>query len=354
MTTEIEPPRGRPRVSVVLSFLNEEEVIPELLRRLRAVFSKEFNKISGYEFVFVNDASSDLSEQILRHEIKEHADIVFVNLSRNFGVSESVYAGLRYTTGDVVIYMDADLQDPPEVIPELLDRWQNDPEVEVVYTTRRKRMGENFLKLMLTRVGYRLINRISNLSLPVDSGDFKLLSRRVVDELIRWEEKLPYMRGLVTWVGFKQVQVFYDREPRFDGPNKTKYPVLSKRTIYGYLDRALISFSDAPLKLSLLIGFAFAGLAGTYLVVVLIQKLFGWHEPGWPAIMATMLLLGGIQLIVMGFIGLYINVIFMEVKGRPNYIVRDVVRAEDTGSTPGEPLREKVDEVKSATPADLQ
>jgi len=142
------------------------------------------------------------------------------------------------------------------------------------------------------------------------------------------------MRGLVSWVGFKQVPVFYDRAPRFDGREMTKYSVLSWRTISGYLDRALISFSDAPLKFSLLVGFMMAAMAASYLVVVLVQKLFGWHEPGWPAIMATMLLLGGIQLMVLGFIGLYINVIFLEVKGRPNYIIRDVVRAPDPSTEP--------------------
>ncbi len=166
-----------------------------MLGRLRTVFSAEGDGISGYEFVFVNDASTDKSEEILRREIETHGDIVLVNLSRNFGVSESVYAGLFYATGDVVIYMDADLQDPPEVIPEMLERWRSDPEVGVVFTTRRKREGEHFLKLLLNRIGYRLINRVSNLPLPVDSGDFKLLSRRVVDELIAREEKLPYMRG---------------------------------------------------------------------------------------------------------------------------------------------------------------
>lgn len=320
--------RKTPSVSVVLSFFNEAAVIPELLARLRAVLRQEVaaGNVRRYELIFVNDASTDQSAALLGEQITQ-GDIVLVNMSRNFGVSECVYAGLKEAGGDAVIYMDADLQDPPELIPTLLARWKDDPAVEVVYTTRRRRQGEHPLKLLLTRFGYRFINRISEINLPVDSGDFKLLSRRVVDQLLAMEEKLPYLRGLVSWVGFKQAQVFYDREPRFDGRRATKYPVLSRRVIYGYLDRALISFSDAPLKMSLILGFLFASLAGIYLIVVLFQKLMGWYEPGWPAIMATMLLLGGIQLVVLGFVGLYINVIFLEVKKRPVYIIESVIRS---------------------------
>lgn len=317
--------RSRPFVSVVLSFYNEEAVIPELLSRMRKMFAGVRDQISGYELIFVNDASTDNSEELLCREVERKGDIVLVNMSRNFGVSECVYAGLAQSQGDAVVYMDADLQDPPEVIPALLEQWQTDPETEVVYTTRRTRAGEHPLKLLLTKIGYRFIKSISNMDMPVDSGDFKLLSRRVVDEILKCEEKLPYFRGLVSWVGFKQVPVYYDREARFDGRENTKFAVFSKRVIYGYLDRALISFSDAPLKLALFSGFFIAAMAAVYLMVVLVQKLFGWHEPGWPAIMATILFLGGVQLIVMGFIGLYINVIFHEVKKRPNYIVKNVL-----------------------------
>lgn len=334
MNTDLAPRRNRPFVSVVLSFYNEAAVIPELLARLRKVFAGEGERIAGYELVFVNDASTDASELLLRGEIAAMRDVVLVNTSRNFGVSECVYAGFRHARGDAVVYMDSDLQDPPEVITELLARWRDDPQAEVVYTTRRTRAGEHPLKLLLTKYGYRFISRISHVRLPVDSGDFKLLSRRVVDELLRCEEKLPYLRGLVSWVGFKQVQVFYDREARFDGRDNTKMPVISRRVIYGYLDRALISFSDAPLKLALLVGFGFASLAGLYLFVVLLQKIMGWYVPGWPALMAAILLLGGIQLIVLGFIGLYMNVIFLEVKKRPNYIIRDVLRAGAEGAEP--------------------
>lgn len=326
--------RAHPLISVVLSFYNEEQVLVELICRLRAVFRdlQGMGAIRGYELVFVNDDSTDRSLEILTEEIKKGKDISVINMTRNFGASECVLAGMRYTKGDAVIYMDTDLQDPPELIPELVARWKQDPDVEVVYTTRLSRVGEHPLKLFITKWGYRFINKTSNINLPVDSGDFKLLSRRVVEEVLRLKEKQPYLRGLIRWVGFKQAQVFYHREARYDGRGNTKFPVLSRRVIYGYLDRALISFSDAPLKASLFLGFIVSFLAAIYILVVIIQKIMGWYEPGWPAIMATMLFLGGTQLMILGVLGLYINTIFLEVKGRPNYIVKNVMTPDDDSS----------------------
>jgi dolichol-phosphate mannosyltransferase len=314
------------KISVVLSFFNEERVLPELLKRLRSVFANLIDKkiIGSYELIFVNDASKDHSEKFLRSQL-EQGDIVLVNMSRNFGVSECVVAGMSHATGDGVIYMDADLQDPPEVIPEMIQKWQNDPEVEVVYTTRTRRKGEHPLKLLITKIGYRFINKISDIELPADSGDFKLLSRCVVDHLLAFDEDKPYLRGLVSWVGYKQVQVFYERDSRFDGRENTKMPVLSKRVLYYWLDRALISFSDTPLKLILLIGFILSGVSLSYIVVILVQKIMGWYVPGWPAIMSAILLLGGVQMIMLGCVGLYVGAIFREAKKRPKFLVKEVL-----------------------------
>jgi len=321
----------KPMVSVVLSFYNEENVLPELVRRLRTVLAAERERqvISGHELVFVNDNSSDRSLDILLEEARAGGDIVVVNMSRNFGVSECVLAGMEYAKGDAVIYMDADLQDPPEVIPELLERWTKDASVDVVYTTRLSRAGENRLKMLITAWGYRFINQISDVKFPVDSGDFKLLSRRVVDELLRLKEAKPYLKGLVSWLGFKQAQVFYHREARFDGRENSKHPLLSRKVISYHLDRSLISFSDVPLKATLAVGFTVSFLAGAYILVVIFQKLMGWYVPGWPAIMASILFLGGVQLTVLGVIGLYINTIYLEAKGRPNYIVKNVVASDE-------------------------
>lgn len=315
------------KISVVLSFYNEQNILEELITRMRAVFRNliENQKITDYELIFVNDHSKDESETILRRFIDD-GDIVLINMTRNFGVSECVMAGMRHATGDAVVYMDADLQDPPEVIPELIEKWQADENVEVVYTTRLRRKGEHPLKLWITKWGYRLINKISDIELPHDSGDFKLLSRKVVNHLISLKEDKPYIRGLVSWVGYKQVQVFYERDARFDGRENTKMPVLSKRVIYYWLDRALISFSDAPLKIILFLGLFLSGVSFAYILVVLMQKLLGFYTPGWPALMSAILFLGGMQMVMMGFVGLYVGAIFREMKGRPQYLVKDIVK----------------------------
>lgn len=319
--------RETAKISVVLSFYNERSVLPEVLDRMRAVFAPLIAKnwVSSYELVFVNDNSSDESEKYLRSEL-HNGDIVVVNMSRNFGVSECVMAGLAHASGDAVIYMDCDLQDPPEVIPQLIEAWRNDAEAEVVYTTRTRRDGEHWLKMLVTKLGYRFINSISEIELQIDSGDFKLLSRRVVDNLLQLKEDKPYMRGLVSWVGFKQVQVFYERLERFDGRENTKMNVLSRKVIYYWLDRALISFSDAPLKLMLFFGFGLSFVSFLYVLVVLAQKVMGLSVPGWAAIMSAILFLGGVQIMMLGFIGLYIGATFKEVKQRPRYIVKDILR----------------------------
>jgi glycosyltransferase involved in cell wall biosynthesis len=322
--------RDEAKISVVLSFYNELTVLPELLQRLRAVFATAIaSKAAGsYELIFVNDDSTDDSEKFLRSETGA-GDIVLINMSRNFGVSECVMAGMAYASGDAVVYMDADLQDPPEVILQLIDAWRADPEVEVVYTTRTCRDGEHWLKLLVTKIGYRFINSISEIELKVDSGDFKLLSRRVVDCLLQLKEDKPYIRGLVSWIGFKQVQVLYERMARFDGRENTKMPVLSKRVLYFWLDRALISFSDAPLKLMLFLGLGVSVVSLLYILVVLAQKALGWSVPGWAAMMSAVLLLGGVQMMMLGFIGLYVGAIFREGKRRPQFIVKEVISATD-------------------------
>ena len=318
---------SNPRISVVLSFYNEEAVLPELVSRLRSVFSGliETSVIGSYELVFVNDNSSDGSEEYLR-SILADGDVVLINMTRNFGVSECVMAGMGQASGDAVVYMDADLQDPPEVVARLVHAWLDDPESEVVYTTRNRRQGEHPVKLLLTKIGYRFINSISEIELPVDSGDFKLLSRRVVDQLIRLTEDKPYVRGLVSWIGYKQVQVFYDRDARFDGRENSKMPVLSRKVLYYWLDRALISFSDTPLKIILVSGFLLSTVSFLYILIVFAQKFLGLYEPGWPALMSAILLLGGMQMMMLGFVGLYVGAIFREAKKRPQYLIKEVLR----------------------------
>ncbi|HEV8631459.1 MAG TPA: glycosyltransferase family 2 protein [Thermoanaerobaculia bacterium] len=319
--------RRRPRISIVFSFYNEERVLPELIRRTRAVLAPMVEReiIASYHLIFVNDASTDGSLAVLQQQLGD--DMLIVNTSRNFGVSECALAGFAYADGDAVVYLDADLQDPPEVIERLVLTWLEDPQLDVVYTTRSRRRGEHALKLAITKLGYRLINAISEVELPLDSGDFKLVSRRAVSEVLRLREQRPYLRGMVSWVGFKQAQVLYERDPRLDGRENTKFPVISRRVLSGYFDRALISFSDVPLKVALATGFAVSICALLYIITVLVQKVMGWYEPGWPALMSAILLLGGMQLSVLGIIGLYVNNIFLQSKQRPLYIVASTLPA---------------------------
>ena len=281
---------------------------------------KEKNIISNYEIILVDDASSDNSiNSVLREN--DAQDIVLFTLSRNFGVGECNFAGFNYARGDLVVYMDCDLQDPPELIEKMLDEWRRHPGTDVVYTTRTKRKGESWAKLAITKFGYRLLRCISSVHLPPDSGDFKLLSRRVVDLLNRMPEARPYTRGLISWLGFRQRQVFYEREERLDGRRNTKMPVLSGKVINYWLDSALISFTDLPLKAILLVGMLISFLSMSYLGVVAFQKIMGWYVPGWPALMAAILFLGGVQIFLVGVVGLYVGAIFRQTKNRPLYIV---------------------------------
>jgi dolichol-phosphate mannosyltransferase len=313
------------KISVVLSFYNEINNLEELISRIRAVSNKSEN-FTVTEIIFVNDCSNDGSEELLTEQTKIHTDLILVNMSRKTGVSECVYAGMSIATGEAVVYLDSDLQDPPELIQEMVDTWLSHNDCEVVYTVRKSRSGEGFLKLKFTKFGYRFLKRISNIDLPIDAGDFKLVSRKIVDLLLAHQEHRPFMRGIISSLGFKQVPVHYDREPRGDGRNNTKFVLFSPRTISGWLDSALISFSDAPLKLSLKIGLTTALLSSLYIFVVIIQKILGLYVPGWPALMAAILLLGSVQLIVLGIMGLYVNAIYTQTKNRPLFLIKNIVR----------------------------
>ncbi len=313
-------------LSVVFSFRNEEESLDLMIPRVRKVCKEVGFKWA--EFVFVNDCSTDRSLEILLREQKIGNDIVIVNTSRRFGVSECVMAGMQESRGDYVVYMDTDLQDPPELIREMIQLMIKE-QADVVFTTRRTRQGETWIKLKVTQFGYWVLKSFSSIEIPYNSGDFKMLSRRVVEQVLQMKEHKPFMRGLVTWVGFKQAQLFYDRDPRAAG--ETHFPIFSKRVLYNFIDSAMISFSDAPLKAALFLGMlVIAGSVGMFAWIIF-QKAIGWALPGWSAVMATILVLGGIQLFLIGVVGLYIHTIYLQVKARPLYIVDRVYRP-DTGA----------------------
>ncbi len=308
------------KISVVFSFRNEEEVLPELIRRVRAVLCKEKAEgtISDYDLIFVNDASLDRSREILMEAAKGHTDIRIVNMSARFGVAPCVLAGMAHSLSDAIVYMDADLQDPPEVIPELIKTWR-DTRADVVHTVRLSRAGESRIKLAITKLGYWILQRVSDIDLPIDAGDFKLLSRRVVDHLLQIKEKKPYLRGLVCYIGFNQTKVYYHREGRFSG--KTKRSVFSWTVAKYFFHSALISFSTAPLQLALLTGVFSALIGFIVLGQTLIARFLGYTIPGWTAIMVAVLFLGSIQLLSTAVLGFYISSIFLEVKKRPSYII---------------------------------
>jgi dolichol-phosphate mannosyltransferase len=305
-------------LSVVLSFRNEAEVIPELIDRLaKAIEGAGLD----YELVFVNDASTDASLAILEEHHRRNPRVKVLNMSRRFGVAPCVMAGFAHARGDAVVYMDTDLQDPPELIPTLVAKWREG--ADVVYTVRTDRRGESRAKLALTRAAYRLIGRASSIELPVEAGDFKLLSRKVVDELLRLGEQDLYMRGLVTWVGFRQVAVPYERQPR--GAGVTHFPLLGSMGPVTTFVAGFTSFSHAPLVLFLLLGLFFGALSKLALIGMGVAWLVGSPPSATPVWVAFAILLWSTLLCGIGVIGLYLARIHRESLGRPRYVVESKV-----------------------------
>lgn len=306
------------RVSVVLSFRNEEAVIPELVDRLRKALIRAD---ADYELIFVNDDSSDRSLERIEEQRRSDPRIKVINMSRRFGVAPCVIAGMRHASGDAVVYMDTDLQDPPELLPTLIARWREG--ADVVYTVRSSRSGESRLKLAITRAAYHVIRRASSLDLPVEAGDFKLLSRRVVDHLLALEEQDLYLRGLVSWLGFRQVAVPYERLPRAAGA--THFPLLRSSGPVATFAAALTSFSHLPLVAFLVAGLALGVLAALALAALGIAWLAGAEPSGAGALIAFAVLLWSTLLAGIGVVGLYLARIHREVLGRPRYIVESTL-----------------------------
>ena len=308
-------------LSIVISFKNEKRNLEELVNRI----AQSVPKNTKYELIFVNDDSSDGSEILIKNLMKTNRNIVLVNMSRTFGVSECVLAGLEVSKGNAIIYMDADLQDPPELISKLVRIYEGS-NYEIVHTVRTARLSESKIKMIITRIGYRYLSRAYPFKINSEAGDYKLLSRKIVNLLLNHKEKLPFLRGLIANLGYPQGQLEYVRQPRGDGANNSKFKLFSSRWMNGHLDRTLISFTDLPLKFSLGLGFMLSLASVTMIFIVIIMKVVGLAIPGWAGIMCTVLLMGGVQSLILGIFGLYLNVIFLEVKNRPNYIIQEVIR----------------------------
>jgi polyisoprenyl-phosphate glycosyltransferase len=302
-------------LSIVVPVFNEAEGIEAFYHRLRKV-ADSLTYISC-EIVFVDDGSSDDSYQRMVEFAHCDNDVRIIKFSRNFGHQIAITAGIDLAKGDAVVVIDADLQDPPEIVKKFVDKWEQG--YDVVYGVREKREGESRMKLLTAAAFYRLLKRIIGLDIPVDVGDFRLMSRRVVEQLKTLREKDRFVRGLVSWVGFKQIGVEYARDKRYSG--ETKYPY--RKMIKFALD-GITSFSDAPLKLATWLGYFTSLLAFLYACVVVVQKALGFTIQGWTTTTFAILFLGGIQLISLGIIGEYIGRIFNEAKQRPLYVIDNI------------------------------
>ncbi|MFF2484272.1 glycosyltransferase family 2 protein [Paenibacillus sp. NPDC058071] len=304
------------KYSVVVPLYNEEEVLLETYKQLTAVMERTGQ---SYELVFVNDGSRDRTEEIARELCRRDSSVRFIQFSRNFGHQIAISAGMDYSRGQAVIVIDADLQDPPEVILEMIAEWKNG--YDVVYGKRLTRKGETWFKKATATMFYRLLRRMTSVEIPVDTGDFRLIDRKVCDVLKGLKEKNRFVRGLVSWAGFKQKSVEYVREERWAG--ETKYPL--KKMIKFAID-GITSFSYKPLKLASYIGMTLSIASFLYLLVVLCQKLFtATTVAGWSSILAVSLLFNGIILMILGVIGEYIGRVYEESKNRPLYIVSETI-----------------------------
>jgi dolichol-phosphate mannosyltransferase len=306
-------------VSVVVPCFNEEANVPLLYARVAAVFAALPHAL---ELVLVNDGSRDTTEAVITQLAQHDPRVVGVMLSRNFGHQAATTAGLDQATGDAVVLIDADLQDPPEVIADMIKLWEQG--CEVVYGMRAARAGETVMKKLTAKLFYRLLRAMTSIEIPLDTGDFRLMARPVVEAVKRMPEHARFLRGMVSWVGFKQTGVLYERASRAHG--ETKYPY---RKMIKFAWDAITSFSTLPLKVATWAGFGVALASVAVMVWSIIARLLDWPGlvPGWTSQFVAMLFLGGVQLFFLGMIGEYVGRIFDEVKGRPLYVVRNVTRA---------------------------
>jgi glycosyltransferase involved in cell wall biosynthesis len=312
-----------PTYSIVVPVFNEAESLPELHRRLTSVM-KKLGK--SWELIFVNDGSTDASPAVMRDLAARDPRVRVLRFARNFGHQIAVTAGLDASKGRAVVVIDADLQDPPEVIPELVAQWKVG--FELVYAVRRGREGESWFKKTSASLFYRLIFRITDVRIPLDTGDFRLLDRKVVEVLNSMRERHRFLRGMGAWVGFRQVGVPYDRQVRFAG--ETKYPF---RKMLRLALNAITGFSYLPLQMATYIGFVSAGLAALAIPLVIILRIAGVHAfEGQATTLLAVLFLGGVQLIGLGILGEYVGRIYDEVKGRPLYILDGLADAAGRGA----------------------
>lgn len=309
-------------ISFVFSFKNEENNLEELIKRVDTSVKKLKNY--NYELIFVNDDSDDNSAKILEN-LQKTFPITLINMSRTFGVGPCVLAGFNHVKGDCVVYMDSDLQDPPELLDKLINKYENG--ADVVHTVRTERLGETKFKLLLTKIAYKLINFLSDINLPSEAGDFKLISKKALSKILDQKESRPYIRGLSVWVGFKQAYVEYVRKPRHEG--KTKFPLFSAGPISQFIN-GVTAYSLKPLYFGIILGMISIVFSILLIFYAFYMKFTNLAVPGTAGIIITISFFSGIILLTIGITGLYIARIFEEVRGRDAYVIKNIKKSNDT------------------------
>ena len=308
-------PTNPETITLVIPLYNEEEMLPILIKELES-FKQQRSEIK--EIVFINDGSKDSTEKLAHALIQGIEGYKLISFSRNFGHQIAVTAGLDFVDSDAAIIMDADLQDPLEVVGQMIDKWREG--YDVVYGIREERKGENIFKKATAKLFYRLFRWITDLDIPLDTGDFRLVSKKVIEAYKQVSEQQPFVRGLITWLGYNQVGIIYQRHSRVAGT--TKYP-LAKMTRLAL--NAITSFSDKPLRIATQVGTWLSILAFIGIIWVLFVRLFmDTAVPGWASSLLVILFLGGVQIIFLGVIGAYLIRIYAEVRQRPRYLVKDI------------------------------
>ena len=302
-------------ITILIPAYNEEAVLPALYERITKLADEE--KKYSFEFLFVNDGSRDNTLSMLKDYAQKDSRVSYINLSRNFGKEIAMIAGLDHVKGDATVIIDADLQDPPELIPQMITFWEQG--YDDIYAKRKSREGESWFKKLTSKTFYKVLQAVSHVPIQEDTGDFRLLDRRAVEALQKLRESQRYTKGMFSWIGFKKKEILYDRDPRAAGVTKWNYRKLTNFAIDG-----ITSFTTAPLRISTYFGFAISFIAFVYIVFLIFRTLFfGSDLAGYASTMAVILFLGGVQLLSLGIIGEYIGRIFNEVKQRPLYFIEE-------------------------------